>query len=124
MKDAKLQRNLLLPAVALVGVVLLSTLTVYFLRSHVRAARAIKPGDSDLTVHELLGEPDAVVNSIANLNRTFPPTTSYVFRTLDRKLIDINTVEFERAEWFDLGSAGYLVIYDENGVSRTIWSGT
>jgi hypothetical protein len=120
----KPQRIQMLPSVALVGMVLIATLAVYFMRAHVRAARAINPGDSELTVHELLGEPDAVVDSIANLNDILPPTTSYAFRTLDRNPIDINTVEFERAEWFDLGSAGYLVIYDDNGVLQTLWGGT
>ena len=120
----KPQRAKMLPAVALVGLILIVALAAYFMRAHVRATRAINLGDSELTVHELLGEPDAVVDSIAKLNDTRPPTTSYAFRTLDLKPINVNTVRFERAEWFDLGSAGYFVIYDDNGVLQTLWGGT
>ena len=114
----KPQRAKMLPAVALVGLILIVALAAYFMHAHVRAARAINLGDSEL------GEPDAVVDSIAKLNDIRPPTTSYAFRTLDLKPINVNTVRFERAEWFDLGSAGYLVIYDGNGVLQTLWGGT
>ena len=88
----KPQRAKMLPAVALVGLILIVALAAYFMRAHVRAARAVNLGDSELTVHELLGEPDAVVDSIAKLNDIRPPTTSYAFRTLDLKPINVNTV--------------------------------
>ena len=97
---------------------------VYFMRSHVRAAKSIGIGYSPTAVHDVLGEPTAVIKSIENLNRMFPPTSSYRFRTLDGNWIDPDTIQFQVADWFEHGSAGYLVIYENGGVVRTIWGGT
>ena len=110
--------------IPLVGIALLAVVATYFGRSHVRAAKSINVGDSYSAVHELLGEPTATVNSIKNLHDAFPPTTSYRFRTLEGEWIESKKIDFETAEWFDLGSAGYLVIYNADGVARAIWGGT
>ena len=107
-----------------VVIALLAIGATHFGRSHVRAAKSINIGDSASAVHELLGEPTATVHSIKNLNEIFPPTASYKFRTLEGEWIESDNIDIQTAEWFDLGSAGYLVIYNANGVTRTIWGGT
>ena len=122
MNDGKLRIQILFAA-AFIGI-LLPVATINWMRAHVRAARAINTGDSASTVHARLGEPDAVIESIAQLFETVPLTTSYEFQTLDRNPINVNALKFEQAEWFDLGSAGYLVIYKDNVVLQIIWGGT
>lgn len=109
---------------SLFGIALLFAAMGYFMRSYVHAARSITPGYSPTAVHELLGAPTAVIKSIENLNGMFPPTTSYRFKTLDGEWIATDTIHFQVADWYEYGSAGYLVIYENGGVVRTIWGGT
>ncbi len=121
-----LRQKLTRPAFAaiIVGALLFPAVAFYLLHSHVRAARSINVGDTQSTVHKKLWVPSAVVTSISEPNITLPQTTSYTFRSLDRKPLDMNNKEFRRAEWFEMGSAGYLVIYGDDGVVRVIWGGT
>ena len=110
--------------VMLFGIVILFSVAIYFMPSHIRAAKSIKAGYSPTAVHQLLGPPTATIKSIKNLNEMFPPTTSYTFRTLDGGSVKTSTIRFQVADWFEIGTAGYLVIYEDGTVVRTIFGGT
>jgi len=124
MSKSKRIRPLVFLISSLLGIAILFASTVYFLRSHVRAAKSITPGYSPTAVHDLLGEPTATIKSIENLNGLFPATISYRFKTLDGEWIETDTIHFQVADWFAYGSAGYLIVYENGGVARTIWGGT
>ena len=106
------------------GTALLFAAIGFLMRTHVRAVRTIKPGYSSTAVHKVLGEPTAVIKSIDNLNALLPPTTSYRYRTLNGERIESETIRFQVADWYEHGSSGYLVIYENGAVIRTIWGGT
>jgi hypothetical protein len=100
---------------------------LYLLRAPIRNAAKIEPGDTAERVHELLGEPNAVFHSTAELRASYLGPMSYVFT--DRAGHTGIPVEqlppvATRAEWFEYASAGHLVYYDDNGVTDVLWGGT
>jgi hypothetical protein len=100
---------------------------VYLIRTPIRNASKIKPGDSAAQVHELLGEPDEVFATTEQLRTSYLGPMSYVFTERDGRsgiaLDDLPPV-VTRAEWFEYGSAGHLVYYNEQGVVDVLWGGT
>jgi hypothetical protein len=102
---------------------------LYILRAPIRSAAKIELGDNAAAVHGLLGEPDAVFETTAELQASSLVPMSYVFAERNSwrevALHELPPV-VTRAEWFefDSGTAGHLVYFDENGVTNVFWGGT
>jgi hypothetical protein len=100
---------------------------VYVLRAPLRNAAKIQRGDAAARVHGLMGEPDAVFLTTAELQSSILGPGSYVFADRSGRSgirLDELPPVVTRAEWFEYASAGHLVYYDENGVAEVFWGGT
>jgi hypothetical protein len=100
---------------------------VYVVQAPIRNASRIKVGDDAARVHRLLGPPEAIFETTAELKESYLGPMSFVFSDdiggSGMKLDDLPPVA-ARVEWFEYESAGHLVYYDENGVTRVLWGGT
>jgi hypothetical protein len=119
----RLRRNSLAVAIGLVVIVA----TIYGLRAPIRNAAKIQRGDAAATVHGLMGVPDAVFSTTAEIQGSFLGPGSYVFTDESGRrgiLLSELPPVITRAEWFEYASAGHLVYYDEKGVAEVFWAGT
>lgn len=114
-------------AVLILTVCLFSAAGILVLRSPIRTAAKIHPGDSASDVHKLLGKPEAIFKTTEELRSSYLRPMSYVFTERSggaEILIDELPAVVGRAEWFGYSSAGHLVYYNDNGVTEVFWGGT
>ena len=94
---------------------------IYLVRTPLRNAAKIKVGDSETVVRSLLGEPDDVFETTEEFRSSY---RSYEFKDVSGRPVEELPPVDRRAEWFEFGSAGHLIYYDENGVTDVFWGGT
>ena len=102
---------------------------VLYLRKPIRDAKKIQTGDSAQQVHELMGSPETVFNTDAELRQSVLAPMSFVFTDTGNTMSDVPVSKLpiveDRAEWFPVGpTAGHLVYYNDGGVQIVFWGGT
>ena len=103
--------------------------SVRYLRKPIRDAKKIQTGDSAQRVHELMGSPEIVFETDAELRQSDLAPMSFVFSDTDNTMSDVPVSQLpvvnNRAEWFPMGpTAGHLVCYNDDGVVIVFWGGT